>query len=325
MKYAFIINLVSGTGNESRRMLETIQALAEGREDILLRVTREPGDAEVLADILAEEAEKNGEPLTVFFCGGDGTVHEGVNGIMKHPQAVFGVLPTGSGNDFVANFNRSREDFLSPEAQLAGEVLPMDVLHFEERKQDDDPSETSEPAKSGYVANGINIGFDGNTAILAKKLCRMPGIHGSAAYWSAILINLLKKSGENLRVTVDGEVIYEGKLLLCTVSNGRTCGGGIELCPHAAVDDGLADVLLVRDLSRREIMSFLPKVKEGKLLEIENFDEIAIYKQAKEVLIEPVAGPTMRYCVDGEEIHTGPIHVTIRPQGLRFSLPSAQA
>ena len=313
MKYAFIINLVSGTGSASKRMLETIQELAESREDILYRVTREPGDAAVLADILATDAEAEGEEITIFVCGGDGTVNEGVTGMANHPHVVFGVLPTGSGNDFVSNFGRSREDFLSLEAQLVGEEKRMDIFSYEEQKD--------EAPMKGYVANGINIGFDGNTAILAKKLCRIPGVHGSGAYWSALLINLIRKAGEALRVYVDGELIYEGPLLLCTVSNGKSCGGGIELCPRAEVDDGLAEVLIVRDLSRRAIAKYLPIIKEGKIFEIEELDEIAVYRRAEEVLIEPVAAPTMRYCVDGEEKVTGAIRVTMMAEALRFNVP----
>ena len=65
----------------------------------------------------------------------------------------------------------------------------------------------------------------------------------------------------------------------------------------------------------------LPIIKEGRIFEIEELDEIAVYRRAEEVLIEPVAAPTMRYCVDGEEKVTGAIRVTMMVEALRFNVP----
>ena len=135
-------------------------------------------DATVLADSIAAAAEKEGETVNVFACGGDGTIQEIAKGLLNHPNARLGIVPVGSGNDYVRCFNHP-EHFMNMELQLkAGEreecLRKVDVLEYTWRE--------GEQEMKDYAINGINIGFDGNTAILAHDLKELPLVHGTGSY-----------------------------------------------------------------------------------------------------------------------------------------------
>ena len=176
--------------------------------------------------------------------------------------------------------------------------------------------ETESGADSRIVVNGINIGFDGNTAIKAHELKTLPGVSGTLSYVLAVAVNFIGKRGENLKVFADDKEIYDGPLLLSTVANGGFCGGGFESCPNADIADGLAEVLVIRDLPRRRLPSLIPKYMKGKLFQIKNIDDIAVYTRAKKVRVEPNNGE-MRFVADGEEFKTRGIEVEMLEKAIR--------
>lgn len=98
MKHAFILNPASGNGRGAAQLQEEIRALMrEGTEEISCRLTAGEKDASILASKLAEEAAAEGEEICIYACGGDGTLHEVVNGLIGHPNAMLGVVPVGAG------------------------------------------------------------------------------------------------------------------------------------------------------------------------------------------------------------------------------------
>ena len=171
-----------------------------------------------LADSIAAAAEKEGETVNVFACGGDGTIQEIAKGLLNHPNARLGIVPVGSGNDYVRCFNHP-EHFMNMELQLkAGEreecLRKVDVLEYTWRE--------GEQEMTDYAINGINIGFDGNTAILAHDLKELPLVHGTGSYLLAVLVNLVKKKGTDLQVFADGKEIHNGPLMLATAADRKS-------------------------------------------------------------------------------------------------------
>ena len=163
MKYAFIVNPASGNGKGATRVREELKAYET--DNLRIYCTEGEQDATVLADSIAAAAEKEGETVNVFACGGDGTIQEIAKGLLNHPNARLGIVPVGSGNDYVRCFNHP-EHFMNMELQLkAGEreecLRKVDVLEYTWRE--------GEQEMTDYAINGINIGFDGNTAILAHE------------------------------------------------------------------------------------------------------------------------------------------------------------
>lgn len=305
MRYAFVVNPASGQGKHEDGMVAAIEALIEEREeDIRLYYTCGEKDATVLADAIAADA--GDERVVVFACGGDGTIQEIANGLVGHENAVLGVVPIGSGNDFVrmlVDRDESTEKYLDLHKQIEGTPVKIDLLKMTYIKDNEE--------QSTYIVNGLNIGFDGYTAILAHDIKTIPGLGGELSYVAALVANLVKKKGETLRITADGEELHEGNLLLTTIANGGFCGGGFNSCPRADLSDGKAELLVVKNISRRSFVKLAPKYKKGGIHDIHNFDELCKYRSAKSFTIEPMAAPTMKFVADGEVFELGAIKVDV--------------
>jgi len=312
MKYAFIMNPVSGNGKKIIQFEENLNKKAKelGIEIKKYRTT-EIGGAEKLAYTIAEEAAESSEKLRIYACGGDGTVSEVVNGIAGFGNVAMGIIPVGSGNDFARNF-ASNKDFLDVNKLFEEKEKKIDLLKYTYM-------ENGKPV-SHYCANGINIGFDGNTAILAHHLQEYPIIAGSFSYLLSVIANVYKMLGQNLRVIADGKMIHRGKLLMCTVSNGKFCGGGIQSCPRALMDDRKAEVLVIKNITRRKFFQIFPKFYAGRFFETKNADRISQYAQAESVTVEPLR-KTMQFVVDGEIITTGTLNIKTEHDAITILVP----
>ena len=314
MKYAFLVNPASGQGKHDAGIVSDIDDLIKGNpnRDIKVYFTRGEHDATYLAGLLAQEAGMNGEEIVVFACGGDGTVQEVANGIFGHDNAILGVVPVGSGNDFVRQLgirNNNSKKYLNLPDQFDGMITKMDLIRMSWIEKGEE--------KSHYITNGINIGFDGNTAILAHRLKRLPLVSGTGSYLLAVAANLAGKKGQKLRITADGKNFHTGKLLLATAANGGFCGGGVQSCPNADLYDGLIELLAIKDLPRHKFVALFPKYKAGKLFSIRGIEDIAAYTQARNILIEPMLGPTMKFVGDGEIFETGALRIDVVPKAIR--------
>ncbi|MBQ0018393.1 MAG: hypothetical protein KBS63_04155 [Clostridiales bacterium] len=310
MKYYFIVNPASGQSKAQTETVPLIEKLISENpdKDIKIYYTAGRNDAAILADYLAKEAN---DEVIVFGCGGDGTLQEVANGIYGHDNATLAVVPNGSGNDFVRAIGgglKAAHRYKNLPAQLNGNIKKMDVLKM--------TYEENGKTESRIVINGINIGFDGNSAILASEYKHLPFIEGTMAYVLAVAKNLIQKNGENLRITADDKLFYEGSLLLATAGNGGFCGGGFESCPRADLFDGLLELLVINDVTRAVFISLVSKYKNGKILDIKR-KGLYTYSQAKKIVIEPLANPTMKFVADGEIFETGKLTVEVVPEAIK--------
>ena len=310
MKYAFVVNPASGQGKHDNDLIPEIEELIAGNpnRDIKVYYTRGEKDATVLADLIAAEAD---DKVVIFACGGDGTVQEVANGIYGHDNAILGIIPVGSGNDFVRELGKNKHntgDYRKLRNIFDGMPMKMDLIRMSWIENGEE--------KSHYITNGINIGFDGNTAILAHDLKRLPLVSGTGSYLLAVASNLAAKKGQKLRITADGKNFHTGELLLATAANGGFCGGGVWSCPRADIHDGLIELLAIKDMTRKRFISLFPKYKAGKLFQIRGLEDFATYTQAKNIIIEPMLGPTMKFVGDGEIFETGVLHIDVMPKAI---------
>ena len=313
MKYAFIVNPNSGHGKKAKGFIAKINEIIEKNPDVSLHITEGPMDATIIAEGLADVAKKTSVDTRIFACGGDGTLNEVLNGIYDRPHVELGVVPIGSGNDFVRNFASC--NFEDINAQLNGNPIPIDLLKIE---YEEDGKE-----KTRYCINGINIGFDGNTAILSNHLKKKKFFRGHLSYIAAIIMNIAEMRGQNLRIRDQDNIVHAGELLLITLSNGRFCGGGIESCPKALVDDGLMEVLIVNKVSRKTFFRLMPSYIKGELLEKDISEDIYKYLRSDKITMEPIGG-IMQFAVDGEEMKSGKTVIEIVQNGVKFVLPDSK-
>jgi diacylglycerol kinase family enzyme len=91
----------------------------------------------------------------------------------------------------------------------------------------------------------------------------------------------------------------------------------VQSCPKADLSDGLIELLAIKDMTRRRFISLFPKYQKGKLFEIKGVESFATYTQAKNIVIEPMLGPTMKFVGDGEIFETGAVRIDIVPEAIR--------
>jgi len=221
-------------------------------------------------------------------------------------------VPAGSGNDFVRELGKKNDNskaYTDLERHIGSGTQKIDLIRLSWIEKGSE--------KHRLISNGINIGFDGNTAILAHDLKRLPGVSGTGSYLLAVATNLAKKKGQKLRITADGRDFHTGKLLLATAANGGFCGGGVQSCPNADLSDGLIELLVIKDMSRRKFVKLFPQYQKGRLFSIKGVEDIASYTQAKNIIIEPMLDTKMKFVGDGEIFETGSIRIDVVPEAIR--------
>lgn len=239
------------------------------------------------------------EPNAHFIVhGGDGTLHEVVNGIAKAnalATATFTPVAAGSGNDFVRVLPTLPKDCY------------IDLLRYNDN----------------YSLNMINIGFDCHVAERAARYKRKPLISGTGAYVAGILATLLHKPGLKMKITYtdenDNVVTLEDTFLLTVAANGRYCGGGFYSHPVADLQDGLMDVLLIKKISRPKFISLVSYYKKGTHLTKDGkvaprFNKILTYVRCKEITIETKD----ILCADGEIEPMEQLKISVLPRALHL-------
>ena len=307
MKTVFIVNPKAGKKNNIEKLVERIEStVSKLRADVEIYKTKSVGDATVF---VKEFCEKHGKARFIA-CGGDGTLCEVLNGAFGFEGAEVGVLPVGTGNDFVKNFDA---DFSDVEAQIVSDSERCDIIKY--NTQFPDGTE-----KIGYCANMFNIGFDCNVADTMSEMKKKPFVSGSLAYILAIFATLVKKKGADLEIEIDGENVHKGKLLLTSIANGCFCGGGIKSNPGACVHDGLMNVNIVYNVSRSRFITLLPHYMKGTHMSLGGIEKIISNVGCKKITVKPNGG-TMRICVDGEILSAGKTTFEVLHDAFNFVVP----
>ncbi len=225
--------------------------------------------------------------------GGDGTICETVNGIMKsgnNHTASFSVIPMGSGNDFSAYANDGA-------GFKKAELQHLDLCRANDR----------------YFINVMNIGFDCNVVYRTLKLKNNPFIRGKMKYIAGLAEELIFKKAISAKISVDNGVEVESSVLLNLCANGRFYGGGFAAAPLAELKDGLMDVVTVKDITRREFIGLVGDYKKGTFVNPdgsvkERFEDILMYRRCREYRVSGID----LFCIDGEIVKPEDGSVTVK-------------
>jgi diacylglycerol kinase (ATP) len=209
--------------------------------------TEYPGHATELARLAGE----HGYDLVVAV-GGDGTVHEVINGLMQVPEKkrpALGIVPLGSGNDFAHILGIPENPAEALQSAISGQPHSLDM-----------GSVRDENDRLEYFNNTIGIGFDAAVNQYTRQITR---IHGFMMYFVALIQTIFRHfDALDLHVETDTET-WDLKTLMLAVGNGPREGGGFIVTPDAKYDDGILNYVTIRKISRLMMLRLVPEVMNG--------------------------------------------------------------
>lgn len=287
-----IYNPAAGRGRVLQYWPQVVKALHEVGVVFEAAATKGPSDAVHLAE------QAPGNFSAVVGVGGDGTIHEIVNGLMRGSNEgetiPLGVIPLGNGDDFAkiippgTAIGGKQFDWREAVRKIAGgQTRLFDVGKIQGGSLH--PEMINGPQ---YFMNGMDIGFGAQTMYNLKRIPRF--LTGLSAYLTAVIMTLVDYKIPKLRLEMDGFPPFEQEATLTAVMNGRCFGSGFWVCPEALVDDGVFDVLVSEDVDRLNIMRLVPSLMKGEHL---NEPVLKIYR-TKKIIIESVKPMVIE--VDGE-------------------------
>jgi diacylglycerol kinase (ATP) len=302
MNSLVLVNPVSSGGRGARVWSHIEPAIRHGRPGLQVHLTRGHDDAQ---GVTRDWAAGGGTQL--FVVGGDGTLHEAVNGLADAGRldvVCVGVIPAGTGNDFARSAG-IRPGAL-PALDGADTVVDLGRLRF----QTPDGRE-----RTRVFLNSASVGMSVRGNALAHRLRRR--LPDAACYvLGGIGALLLERRARRpvLRLRVDGRLVYEGKALNLTVANGETFGSGLPIAPGASVRDGVLDQVIVDDVGFWGAVRAFLKLMRGTHLELASVRQTG--GRTAEIEVDgSIAIEADGYLLEGN----GPIAMEILPAALRVA------
>lgn len=228
-------------------LASSLQAIIAGRKEFDWAATEYPGHATELARLAADEGFD-----IVAALGGDGTVHEVVNGLMAVPERsrpLMAAVPIGSGNDFCHNIGVPADHEAAMQRILHGTPRAIDLGRVSDGS-----------GRTVHWDNTLGIGFDATVTIYSYQITRLQGF---AMYlWAVIQTILRNHDAPRMRIETDEES-FDEPLLMVTVCNGPREGGGFLVAPDARPDDGVLNYAMITKVSRAMMFRLIPEVMNG--------------------------------------------------------------
>ena len=287
-KYYLLVNPAGGTkkGMEILEMVKPIFEKSEVHLDILQ--TEYAGHANELANTL-DLSGYNG----LCAIGGDGTLFEMVNGMLKrkdNKNFPLGLITGGTGNAFMHDLN-CLDPIKASERIIKGNLRSVDIARVET------------PNNFYFSFNIIGWGLVADAGYLAEYFRLLGGLR----YDVASILEVLKGKRRISRLVLDGEVVDDDFVFVIACNTIHT-GKAMRIAPNAKFDDGKIDLIIVRNASKTELLKLFPKLFTGehvksKLVECRQVQKFSIISDENSSLI-----------IDGELIGSTPVHVTMEPK-----------
>lgn len=279
----FIINPSAGgkDGKKIKKALPQIEKyLIENKVEYLIHMTKRPNQATEMTESLI----KNGA-TDIIVVGGDGTLHEVINGFSNFEKVNLGIIPCGTGNDFASALNLPLDPVEALKIIVNGTPKYTDFMQM--------------PTVRGL--NVIGMGIDVDVLKRYEALKKKTKLK----YTTCLIKTLFDFEYSDFDAIINGEKTHHRSFIAC-VANGYRYGGGIPICPPADPTDGQLDFLAVKEIKRIKIIGAFLKLKKGKILELPQTS----HQTMTEIKIEiPLEHWTVN--VDGELYEDIPFEVKI--------------
>jgi len=226
----------------------------------------------------------------IVAIGGDGTVHEVVNGIFIQQQVPtteisLAVIPAGTGNDWMRMFGIPKTYSDAVQSIVSEHTILQDVglISYYE----------TQIKHQRYMANVAGMGFD---AMVNRRFNQLKdeGRWGKRLYIRSTVKELLGYRAKRFKVMIDGEVFCDNAVFSATVGVGKYNGGGMNQMPNAVIDDGLLDITVIKRVNKFSVLRHFRKLYNGKLY---NYSKV-LAAQGKYITIE--TWPESPIEIDGE-------------------------
>jgi YegS/Rv2252/BmrU family lipid kinase len=252
---------------------------------------------------LARKAVDDGADLLVVV-GGDGALHEVVNGIVGRDVEV-ALLMRGTGMDFPRTHSIPTKVEEAARVAVEGETREVDLGRVTYRSW----------AGAEATEHFANIASAGMSAAVARRAnAKSKALGGKASFFAALVEVFFGWRNVDMHVRVDGEE-RRAKINNTVVANGQYHGGGMWLAPEASYDDGLFDVLVFGDLTKRDFVLNVAKIYKGTHLAHPKIEQL----RGRRVEID--ADEPLPVELDGEQPGTTPATFEVVPQALRVRVP----
>ncbi len=284
--YHIVYNPCSGKKKGKKNMKKVEKLLTEKGIAYRAYETAAKGGAKEVVRRITEEGGRE-----IIVVGGDGTLHEALNGMVDPSVCTIGLIPSGTGNDFATKLGIPKNAKKALAQILKREAKPIDYFDVGGQR----------------CMNVAGVGMD----VDVLERCSRGKMKGKLKYFMSLLRSLFAYKGIPVTVERDG-VTETHEVLLAVVCNGSQFGGGVRICPPAEVDDGQLDVLIVECLGGKwKIIKAFLKLLRGKLVHY----YISTYFRCRSVKITPQVSCYGQ--IDGELYHRLVLDAELRT-GLKF-------
>ena len=289
-KILIVINPASGRSTYGERLRYLNQCLLKSSLKSTEFYTEQEGEG-----ILSAFLEDNPEINEIIVLGGDGTLNYVVNEMLEK-QLPISIVSNGTGNDSVKSLHGEKNFKKQVEIAIHGVPKRFDLGLCNGRA----------------FVNGLGIGFDGQ--VVEKMSARKNKLGSHLDYLLIVLRTVAGFREKELRFSLDGKN-FKRKILLMTVSNGTTFGGGFVINPHARSDDGFLDVCVLNEISALARFWHLPKLKTGSHGSLKASE----FFKARKVLID--SSNELVAHLDGEFIGHPPFEISILANAIEIRVP----
>lgn len=245
---------------------------------------------------LAEKGLAQGIPR-IIVCGGDGTIHEVVN-VLVHSTATLGIIPGGKGNDLARALGIPKHPLAAAEVILSGEVRVIDLGQLNDR----------------YFSTIATLGFDSEVGRLVNE-GKAP-FSGMWAYLYVALTTLWSYQCPSVSLTGDFGT-FTGNIFLAATGNSSSYGGGMQIVPPAAIDDGVLDICIIKEVLPRTVLRMLPTVFWGGHV---THPAVTIARM-KRLRVE--SSQPLWFFADGEPVCSTPAVIEVAEKALRVFTPGS--
>lgn len=308
-RHLFILNPASGRTDMSEKLQRIIRSM-DLTDPYDIFVTDGPRAAEKECRRYLREHKK--EFVRIYSCGGDGTLSEVANGVYRSgsKNCAIGIVPMGSGNDFIRSFDIAPERFRNIESLVKGEIIDVDLLLARDTK-----------GFKRVSLNIISVGFDAAVAKGQQKFKKLPLVNGSTAYNISLVECLFTKMKNYFTVLVDGSPVGrpgKGPYLFTIAANGKFYGGGFKAAPFSDFRDGLIDFIRIDTVPKPKFIALVGKFRKGEY--IHEYKDFVEYSQCKKMQI--ISDQPIDLNLDGEIYPMRNPIVEVLPRAINLILPA---